>query len=146
MSVDAVRHVGVVVRDAERSLPFYRDLLGLRVEADQLESGEFIETILATPGVRVRTIKLSAPGSPTLVELLEFGDAEGGAAAPASLRRIGPTHAALTVRDLDALHARLTAAGVRFLSDPRVSDDGRARVAFCSDPDGTPLELVEPTG
>jgi catechol 2,3-dioxygenase-like lactoylglutathione lyase family enzyme len=146
MSVRGVRHIGIVVRDAERSLSFYRDLLGLQVEADQSEHGDFIETILAVPGVRVRTVKLSAREGPTLLELLEFEDPEGPDDGPPSLKRIGPTHAALTVDDLDRLHARLTEHGVRFLSPPQRSVDGRARVAFCADPDGTLLELVEPAG
>jgi catechol 2,3-dioxygenase-like lactoylglutathione lyase family enzyme len=144
MSVRAVRHIGIVVRDAERSLSFYRDLLGLRVDSDQLEDGGFIETILALPGVRVRTVKLSAPEGPTLVELLEFEDGDSSGDAPPNLRRIGPTHAALTIAGLDSVYARLTGEGVRFLSPPQVSVDGRARVAFCADPDGTLLELVEP--
>jgi catechol 2,3-dioxygenase-like lactoylglutathione lyase family enzyme len=148
MSIRAVRHVGIVVGDAERALSFYRDLLELRVESDRLEEGEFIDAILASRGVRVRTIKLSAPEGPTLIELLCF-EGEGGSTPepdPSKLRRAGPTHAALTVSDLDGLYARLTANGVGFLSAPQVSDDGRARVAFCSDPEGTLLELVEPVG
>lgn len=146
MSVRGVRHVGIVVRDSERSLAFYRDLLELRVEIDQVESGEFIETILAFPGVRVRTTKLSAPEGPTLIELLEFEDAVGENAGGANLKRVGPTHAALTVANLEGLYERLTRQGVEFLSPPRVSADGLARVAFCADPDGTMLELVEPIG
>jgi catechol 2,3-dioxygenase-like lactoylglutathione lyase family enzyme len=142
MSVRAVRHAGIVVRDADASLGFYRDLLGLSVQSDQLETGPFIETILGLPGARVRTVKLGAPEGVALVELLEF-DTPAGDGAPPPLNRIGPTHAALTVADLDTLHARLTDAGVQFLSAPNVAPDGRAKVAFCADPDGTLLELVE---
>lgn len=141
MGVRAVRHTGIVVSEMEASLRFYRDLLGLEVRIDQVEEGAFIEALLARPGTRVRTVKLAAPEGPTLVELLEFERPEG---APPPLDRVGPTHAALTVDDLDGLHRRLSAAGGRFLSDPLVSADGAARVAFCRDPDGTLLELVEP--
>jgi catechol 2,3-dioxygenase-like lactoylglutathione lyase family enzyme len=143
MTTRAVRHAGIVVTDMERSLGFYRDMLGLEVAVDQLETGRFIEEILAMPGARVRTVKLSAPEGPTLVELLEFEGSDGGTGSP-DLARIGPTHVALTVDDLEALHASLAGQGVPFLSEPRVSRDGRARVAFCADPDGTMLELVEP--
>ena len=146
MNVRAVRHAGIVVRDAERSLAFYRDLLGLKVEVDQLERGDFIDSILGMPDVRVRTVKLSAAEGPTLLELLEFEDSEGATGDPGDLSRIGPTHSALTVDDLDGLYERLSAAGVRFVSAPQTSADGRARVAFCADPDGAMLELVEPIG
>src|SRR5437016_14433116 len=99
MSVRAVRHAGIVVTDMERSLGFYRDELGLSVTSDELESGEFIDAILAMPGTSVRTVKLAAPEGPTLVELLEFRDG-GSRENPGELRRIGTTHAALPVDDL----------------------------------------------
>lgn len=143
MTTRALRHAGIVVSEMERSLRFYCDMLGLRVAVDQLETGPFIEEILAKPGVRVRTVKLSAVEGPTFIELLEFEGSAGGPAS-ADLTRVGPTHAALTVENLESLHAALASGGVPFLSKPRVSPDGRARVAFCADPDGTMLELVEP--
>jgi catechol 2,3-dioxygenase-like lactoylglutathione lyase family enzyme len=144
MSVRAVRHAGVVVRDADRSLAFYRDALGLSVISDQLERGPFIGAVLGLPGVEVRTVKLGAAEGEALVELLEFAGQAPGAVELADLRRLGPTHVALTVDDLPTLHARLSAAGTPFRSAPLASADGRALVAFCADPDGTVLELVEP--
>lgn len=146
MNVRSVRHVGIVVSDAERALGFYRDLLGLRVEVDQVEEGAFVETILGLPAVRVRTVKLASPEGATLVELLQFNVAGDRASGARGLAEIGPTHAALTVEDIDELYVRLAYAGVRFISSPQTSVDGRARVAFCADPDGTMLELVEPIG
>ncbi|TMK39924.1 MAG: hypothetical protein E6G56_09800 [Actinobacteria bacterium] len=145
MSARSLRHVGIVVTDADRALRFYRDQLGLRVEVDQVEEGEFIDSILAAPKTSVRTVKLSATEGETLVELLEFAGG-GSPVALEDVARLGPTHVALTVRELDALHTRLSAAGVRFLSAPKIAPDGRARVAFCADPDGALLELVEPLG
>ena len=79
-----------------------------------------------------------------LVELLHFVRDESPAPAADDLTRLGPTHAALTVEGIDALHTRLTDAGVAFLSEPQTSVDGRARVAFCRAPGGAVLELVEP--
>jgi catechol 2,3-dioxygenase-like lactoylglutathione lyase family enzyme len=143
MSVRTVRHTGIVVSDMERSLGFYRDQLGLSVTSDELESGEFIDTILATPGTSVRTVKLAAPEGPTLVELLEFQEGSP-TETPGDLRRIGATHAAFTVDRLEELFESLRSRGTPFLSEPHVSVDGGARVCFCTDPDGTPLELVEP--
>jgi predicted enzyme related to lactoylglutathione lyase len=60
--------------------------------------------------------------------------------------QLGPTHVALTVDDIDALHAKLTEAGTQFVGAPADSADGRARVVFCSDPDGVKLELVQVLG
>lgn len=139
----SVRHAGVSVRNLERSLAFYRDALGLVVRAQADEHGPFLEEILGYPGVRVTTVKLSAEQGPTLVELLRY---EQPLPSPASRREVydfGSSHLAFTVTDLDGLYQRLTQAGVAFRSPPRLAPDGKAKVAFCADPDGTPVELVE---
>ena len=60
-----------------------------------------------------------------------------------TLTAIGPTHVAFTVSDLDQLFARLTEQSVRFNAPPQLAPDGKAKVTFCFDPDGTPIELVE---
>ena len=140
-----VRHAGIVVSDAERSLRFYRDQLGLEVQIDQLEAGEFISGVLDRPGTAVRTVKLAAPEGPTLVELLEFQQDSPDGAVAADPTRLGPTHVALTVEGLDELYSRLREAGTEFLSPPLRASDGKALVAFCRDPDGSLVELVEPT-
>ena len=140
----AVRHAGISVRDLERSLTFYRDGLGLTVRLQADESGRFLEEILGLPGARVTTVKLGAEQGPTLVELLRYDEPRPSPGSGREVHDWGPSHLALTVTDLDGLHHRLTEAGVIFRSSPRLAPDGRAKVAFCADPDGTPVELVEP--
>lgn len=141
--VTAVRHMGISVADLEKSLNFYQRL-GLTVKSRADESGGFLEEILGLPGVRVTTVKLAAEGGPTLVELLRYDEPRPAAGLTRDIYEWGPSHLALTVADLDGLYDRLTRAGVPFRSAPRLSADGLAKVAFCADPDGTPVELVEP--
>jgi len=142
--VVAVRHAGVSVRDLEKSLAFYRDGLGLTVRLQADESGPFLEEILGFPGVRVTTVKLGADQGQALVELLRYDEPLPASAPCREVYDFGSSHLALTVTDLDGLYHRLTEAGIVFRSPPRLSPDGRAKVAFCADPDGTPVELVEP--
>lgn len=52
----------------------------------------------------------------------------------------GFRHMALAVEDMDAAYAGLTAAGVRFESEPFFS--GGNRVAFFTDPEGNYLHLI----
>jgi catechol 2,3-dioxygenase-like lactoylglutathione lyase family enzyme len=139
----SVRHVGIVVGDLERSLHFYRDLLGLQIERLMDESGHFVETILGLPGVRVTTAKLRGAEGPTLVELLHFREPVGVRREPMSPLTLGLTHIALTVDDVDATYQRLSKAGIAFIEAPQVSPTGLAKVAFCRDPEGTLIELVQ---
>lgn len=143
--VRAVRHAGIVVRDLERALAFYCGRLGFMVANRALEEGPFIATLLGLPGVRVETAKLSLPDGEAQLELLFFHHPPGlEASPPAVFHRFGPTHIALRVTDISRLYQSLTAAGIRFLAPPALAPGGRATVAFCFDPEGNPLELVEP--
>lgn len=139
----AVRHFGIVVSDMERSLCFYRDLLGLRVIREMDESGDYLDNMLAIEDVHVRTAKLSADGGSALIELLEFKSHRGDKPIGREIYSVGPSHVAFTVKDLDALYNQLSQAGIRFNAPPQLSPDAYAKVTFCKDPDGTFIEIVE---
>lgn len=139
----AVRHFGIVVSDMERSLHFYRDLLGLKVVWVMDESGEYIDNMLSLQNVRVATVKMSANSGSTLIELLEFNSHPRETPSKREVYTIGPSHVAFTVDDLDVVYRRLSQAGIRFNAPPQLSPDGYAKVTFCQDPDGTLVELVE---
>ncbi len=46
MKVEWMNHTGFVVSDMERSLAFYRDLLGLKEERNHVLEGEFISQLV----------------------------------------------------------------------------------------------------
>jgi len=139
--IKGLRHAGLVVKDVDKALYFYRDLLGFSIFKDALETGPFIEHILGIPGVKVRTIKMHC-GKEGLLELLDFNDKLIALKAK-EFTREGFTHIALTVNNISALYQDLKNAGVNFIATPRVSPDGRAKVAFCFDFEGNHVELVE---
>lgn len=138
-----VRHFGIVVTDIEKSLHFYKDLLGLKIKRDMLEQGKFVDDILGLKNVKVRTIKMLADEGNTLVELLWYQSHKGKQIKNKKIFGIGPSHLALTVDNLENLYQKLKLEGVKFNCPPQISPDGKAKVAFCYDPDGVPLELVE---
>ena len=111
----------VFVSDMARSVAFYRDLLGIPL---RFESPEWTE--LATEGA---TLALHATDEP----------APGGgedAGNPAGSARPG-----LAVPDLDGLHERLVAAGVRCVQEP--TELHGARLAQYLDPDGLRVSLSQ---
>lgn len=138
-----VRHVGIVVNDLECALKFYRDLLGLKVVKIMDESGPYLDQLLSLQESRVTTVKMSAGNDTTLVELLEFKSHRLESQSLRPLYAPGPSHVAFTVEDIDELYRRLSAAGIRFNGRPQTSPDGCARVAYCLDPSGTAIELVQ---
>ena len=140
-------HVAVHTPDLARLRAFYVDTLGLPVVGGFPEHG----------------ILFVAAGG-TIVELIEEGVDGGGAStgatpggavattgdepchAPDRGRRAGWNHLALAVEDVDAAYAELAARGVALRSVPESfpPEAPAFRIAFVADPDGNPLELIQP--
>jgi len=140
--VEKIRHTGIAVSDLEKALHFYQDLLGLKVVKGMEESSDYIDKISKLKGVKVTTVKLAAADG-NLIELLYYHSHPRKAVTARDICEIGVSHVAFTVEDLDAEYQRLSEAGVNFNSSPQNSPDGYAKVAFCRDPDGALIELVE---
>ena len=138
----ATRHVGIVVRDLEAMLAFYRDFLRLEVQIDFREKGEFIDTIQALDGVDLRMVKLSLPDG-SLIELLCDDGHPPAELSPRRLCDPGLGHVAFTVEDVEEMYREFRTRGFETLSAPVTSPDGKARLFFGRDPEGNLLELVQ---
>ena len=122
MAADAITgilQIHVSVSDMDRSVAFYRDVLGLR-------------HLFTVPG-----------------QAMAFFDAGGVRlylAVPEDERFRSRPVVYYTVADVDAAYAAVTGRGAQSLSPPhRVHRDeaGELWMAFVSDPDGTPVGLCE---
>jgi len=122
-----VSHVGIAVEAIAESLPFFRDVLGLReVSLDDSDGA--------------RIVGLSA-GEP-LVELLEADDPASPIARFVAKRGPGIHHICFSVDDLDATLERCRAAGIQLIDErPRIGAEGK-RIAFLH-PKSTGGVLVE---
>jgi RimJ/RimL family protein N-acetyltransferase len=145
--VPGIDHVGITVSDLDRSLGFYRDLLGLTVLDRVTEDDADLAAIVGLEQVEVSIADVAA-GDGRILELLHFRTPPG-APLRQSNRDPGSVHIALAVDDLEATLARLAAAGVEQLSSrpvtvraPGTSWDGCACV-YVRDPDGAFVELIQ---
>ena len=136
-----VRHIGIVVTDMEKSLKFYRDLLGLKIKSLVDEEGQFLDNILAHENVKNKVAKLYAKNGNALVELID--SKSYGNKKDRDFFTIGASHFAFTVDNLEKTYDYLVKNGVKFTAPPQQTPDGFAKVTFCEDPDGTLIELVE---
>ena len=142
--VRGVHHVSRSVDDMDRSLAFYRDLLGFEVVLDTEMSGEMLDREVALEGARLRLVELSAGSGETMLELLQY--LSPSPAPDAGLRPcdVGAHHFAFLVDDIQAAHRELEARGVVFTHPPQEVDAGYFRghrTAYCFDPDGQIVEL-----
>src|SRR5829696_7922221 len=97
-------HIGIAVRDIDQALAFYRDALGLRVEAP--------EEVLSQH-VRAHFIPLGG----SALELLEATATDSVIAKYINTRGPGLHHITLRVEDLAAALAHLQARGVRLVDE-----------------------------
>ena len=139
-------HLGICVRNMEKSLAFYRDLVGMKVvkEESQRVDGAGWEHVYRGKrlGRRICYLKYNdEPASPVLVVTEHVGEAVLG--EPILLDEIGISHLSFSVPDLDALTKELLAAGVKTAGPPDVfrEADGVVRTVFFFDPDGMVVQF-----
>lgn len=143
MKVTAFRHVGITVSDMQRSLDFYTKYLGMEVMSRHPDCrGAYYESLVGVPGADINIVVLRMADGARL-ELLQYRSHPRREGAPANATEPGRPHCAFTVEDLMALYRDREAYGCSFKHPPLKSPDG-VLVAYCHDPDGTILELVQP--
>ena len=122
-----VATVTLVVDDYDRAIQFYRDVLGLELVADTpLGSSKRWVAVAGAGGTRL--LLAQADGQS---QVQAIGNQVGG--------RVGFF---LETDDFEQDHARLVAAGVRFLEAPR--HEAYGSVAVFEDLYGNKWDLIEP--
>ena len=147
--IKSVFHTSWTVESLERSVAFYRDLLGFELIGKRERQGPAIETVVGFPKADLRMAFLRIPGAPVGIsghhlELIEYRHPKG---VKLDVRTCdtGAAHLALETTDIQADHARLKAAGVAIVSEPVTFDGVAGKVLACylRDPDGFTIELVQ---
>ena len=137
-------HVGICVSDLERSLRFYCDGLGF-APTQRHEVGPEFGGLMEIEGVQVRSQFLRKEAM--LVELL-FYTAPGfvGPADRRPVNQLGLTHLNFRVDDVAAVAARLQELGGTVLEHTRTTFSPEMDFVYCTDPDGTRIELMKLPG
>ena len=145
MQVGPVYHTGFTVSDIERSLAFYRDILGLRLIRRQTGTAPYLATVTGFEGVRLEIALLQPPDGGSMLELLQYVSHP----APATDRATnlpGNGHLCFTVDDLRAACRELRHHGVTMMSDPAEITAGAHAGGwgvYVRDPDGFTVELYQ---
>src|SRR6201987_1444459 len=121
--VKKLLHIRYRVHDLEKTVSFYRDVLGLE------------EIRRQTSGRGSQLVFLKAPGSEEEIEICKF--AESGPVV------VGPdlTHLAFEVDDLEKFAKEAAAKGYALSDGPHKSSSGK--IAFIDAPEGYEVELIE---
>ena len=155
MKAKGVSHIAVCVADLDRSLHFYRDLLGLTVRLHTTqemarrpgaESAEMYQRFRESR--TVANVWLDDPDTtqPFLVLTSHPGSQVEG--EPIKLDQIGISHISFGVEDVRAYAEELMAKGVPLAGtlDDFTDDQGVMRTFFVYDPDGILVQFDQGPG
>ncbi len=121
--------LGIVVRDADASLAFYRDTLGLDYQGEMpMPGGAVMHRLLA---------------GTSLVKLVSHGETPAASAPPGGIGGAsGYRYWTMTVSNLDETTADCEEAGYNVPVSPREIRPG-IKISMIEDPDGNWVELLE---
>jgi catechol 2,3-dioxygenase-like lactoylglutathione lyase family enzyme len=145
MAVTNVSHIAIAVRDMDRALPFWTDVVGLHVSLDTIEEFAMSGRTLRRRAVYLR--QREGANEPFLdLDQPCDGAAPGDAKAMFDL---GVHHFGFWVDDIDEIAGRARVAGAPIISGPVTTDSIRygeaagsqVRTMFVRDPDGNVIQF-----
>lgn len=117
MKIIKVDHIGVAVRDSEAGIKFFSNLLGLKLEGQEVVAEQKVKTTFL-------------PVGDTEVELLEATEPDSPIAKFLEKRGEGIHHIAFSVEDIDSALKELKEHGIGLIDEtPRIGA-GNKRIAF----------------
>jgi catechol 2,3-dioxygenase-like lactoylglutathione lyase family enzyme len=141
MPTSVNHHVGLRVADLERSIGFYQEAFGARLQTQPMQygppdAGEILD------GPDDLTFRVCHVGfDDGTIELFELGDPHRDT-EPIPATRGGIIHYAIQVDDVEGALARVEQAGGRRLWKELREITPDAKVVYVTDPDGHVLELI----
>jgi catechol 2,3-dioxygenase-like lactoylglutathione lyase family enzyme len=140
----AADHTGITVTNLERSLAFWRDVLGFELSHRPHQTGDLASEITGVPGAEISIAVLKGYGHK--IELLQY-------LAPCDRQHLQPrpcdvasVHVAFVVDNLDAVLEGIAACGWKAAGTPQTLKAGPnagKRVVYVRDPDGTTIEFMQ---
>lgn len=141
-----IGHIGICVTDLDRSLRFWCDGLGFEILRQSSFKGASWRRILEIEGDMDLQTRIIRRDHVTL-ELLHFvAPGHQGPAERTPMNKLGFTHIAVWVKDIDAMAARVTQYGGSIVEETSVVFDHprlQGRWLICTDPNGLRIELVQ---
>lgn len=141
--IKRLHHACITTSDIDRSLAFYRDTLGLKLEWKDDVSGGDHDTIFGESNLHSRTAYFEGG-----LELTQFFHPEGRKSLNLKTWDVGVSFFIFEVTDLENMYPSLKEKGVNFVHPPITlrhpdSDVGGIKIAHLHGPDGERISLLE---
>ena len=147
MATWGIHHTSLSVSDAEASLRFYRDGLGLKLVQDGTERSQRLAEEVEVPGAYARCMWLETTEGHALLELMVYLEPKGKS-FDLACNDIGAPHVSFLVDDIYEVAKRLWSMGYKSTTDVQDVDPDlqpNAKTMYFRDPDGIAVELFQIT-
>lgn len=148
--IGRIYHVGLTVSDLDKSIQFYRDVLGLEFQGEILMTGEETDTLFGRKNCRARIAYLNGSKNVEVppIELIQFLGSKINK-VPSDFFTTSISEVCFYTDDIDAVYEHLINNNVECLSEPQYFDFtmqgfGRSKAFYFKDPDGIMLEMMQP--
>ena len=144
MTLLRMDNILVVVEDLDAAIAFFLEL-GMELEGRAELSGDWVDRVIGVDGAHDEIAMLRTPDGHGKLELTQFHTPEAVAPRPMDLpvNALGYRRLMFSVDDLDAVLARLLAAGAELVRDV-VQYEDVYRLCFIRGPEGLIIGLAEP--
>lgn len=136
MNTKGVRHVGIITRNPEQLIDFYKGVLNLKKVWDKEENVNDITGY----DEDCRTIKLASENG-SQIELIV--PQRKPINSISEYLELGISHIALTVTGMEEIYEKVKNFDCEMLTGSIFTNQAGIKIFFCKDPDGNILELVE---
>ncbi|MDO5715642.1 MAG: VOC family protein [Tissierellia bacterium] len=142
-------HVGITVSDIDKSVEFYRDIVGLKYIGEMVMEGPETDALFNKKDCVARVAYLNGSDhvmAPPL-EIIQFTSHDASKDS-CDLHKTSISEICFRVDDIDKSYKEMLAKGVEFISPPQYFDFtkdgfGKSKALYFKDPDGIILELIE---
>jgi len=147
MKIEGIYHTGFVVRDLEKALEFYLDILGLQIEREPVSvDSDWLAQVVGYPEVQMKMAYVGV-GDGHSIELIEYITPFAERSITLEDRnRPGSAHAAFLVDDVEDWRKKLISEGIHVQGPPDERDlefPWARRAIYLQDLDGNWLEMVQ---
>jgi len=141
-----VSHLAITVADLERAAAFYSEVFGLERAASPYEGrGRRLSAVMEVEDAQLEGLFLG--DGHVFLELLRYESGFRGRPLPHRDDELGYAHLSFLVDDVDEVGALVEQHGGELRGTTRAEfpfgDGAPTVIAFCTDPDGNRIELIE---
>ena len=141
-----IHHVGITVRDVDRSVAFWSAFLGVEPRWRQVLDAPYLGDVTGYPGINIDATVIDLPGG-AILEILEYKHDEK-TPNPPDTANPGNVHVCFQVDDIEAMWQHAIDCGASPVSPGPVlitrGPNTGVRGCYLRDPDGITFELFRP--